>query len=184
MSNDVKFIDTSKDVKNEMVNLSKKSLKAGGKVVTKILKSTVPVRTGGLKKSITAWAKIDRKTGQPYMEVGYRSRAQMRKRGVKFFVNPAWFEFGTKPHGIQTKEFANTGKSSYQLQDYAGNKYGVFVGHPGMANKNFLRNTVYNNIDAIQEAQKEFLGQLTDLMIKEGANIQIDMEDEEVEETN
>lgn len=184
MSDDIKFIDTSSEVKKEMVNLSKQALKAGGKVVTKILRSTVPVRTGGLKKSITAWAKIDKKTGQPYMEIGYRSRSQMRKRGVKFFVNPAWFEFGTKPHGIQTKELVNTGKSSYQLQDYAGNKYGVFVGHPGMTNKNFLRNTVYNNIDAIQEAQKEFLGQLTDLMIKEGANIQIDMEDEEVEETN
>ena len=181
MSDEIKFIDTSSEVKKEMVNLSKQALKAGGKVVTKILRSAVPVKTGGLRKSITAWAKIDRKSGQPYMEIGYRSRSQMRKRGVKFFVNPAWFEFGTKPHGITTKEFNETGKSTYQLQDLKGKKYGVFVGHPGMANKNFLRNTVYNNIDEIKKAEEEYLGQLTDLMIKEGAKIDINMEDEEVE---
>ena len=67
----IKFIDTSQDAIKEMTNLSKQALKAGGKVITKILRDSVPVRTGGLKKAITAWAKIDRKTGRPYMEVGY-----------------------------------------------------------------------------------------------------------------
>lgn len=179
--NEVKFIDTSSEVKKEMVNLSKQALKSGGKVVTKILRNAVPVKTGGLRKSITAWVKIDKKTGQPYMDVGYRSRAQMRKRGVKFFVNPTWFEFGTKPHGITTKQLAKEGKSTYQLQDFSGKTYGVFVGHPGMANKNFLRNTVYNNIDEIRKAEEEYLGRLTDLMIQNGAKIDINMADEEVE---
>lgn len=181
MSNESKFIDTSAECKKAMVNLSKKALKAGGKVVTKILREEVPARTGGLKKSITAWAKIDRATGQPYMEIGYRTRSQMRKRGVKFFVNPSWFEFGTKPHTIMTKEYAEKGYSSYELEGN-GRKYGFVARHPGMANRNFLRNTVYNNINEIQEAQQEYLGQLTEMMIAEGAKIDIDMEDEEIDD--
>ena len=176
----VEFIDTSKECYKEMVNLSKQALKAGGKVVTKILRENVSVRTGGLKKSITAWAKIDRKTGTPYMEIGYRSKAQMRKRGIKYFVNPAWFEFGTKPHEIMTKSMKKFGKSSYKLTNGEnGTQFGVIVQHPGMSNKNFLRNTVYDNIEKIREAQEEYLGQLTDLMISQG--VTINEEDEEID---
>lgn len=182
MSNNVKceFIDTSKETVDMLKKLSKQGLKAGGKVITKILRETVPVKTGGLKKSIVAWAKVDKKTGQPYMQVGYRSRAQMKKRGVKFFVNPCWFEFGTNPHGIETKQFAKTGKSSYELKDDKGNKFGVFVGHPGMSSKNFLRNTVYNNIETINAAQQEYLGQINEIMITAGMKVDIG-EDEEVD---
>lgn len=184
MSNkaDVKFIDTSKETKDAMVKLAKDGLKAGGKTVTKILREKVPIRTGGLKKSITAWARIDKYTGQPSLEVGYRSRAQMKKRGIPYVVNPTWFEFGTKPHVIMTKALKTGGKSSYELHDQ-NQKYGVIVQHPGMQNKNFLRNTVYENIEAINKAQEESLKQLTDLMIEAGAKIDIGG-DEEVDEAN
>ena len=137
---EIKFVDTSKECIDMMKKLSKQGLKASGKIITKVLKEKIPVRTGGLKKSIVAWAKIDYKTGIPYMEVGYRSRQQMKKRGVKFFVNPWWFEFGTKPHEIMTNEMKNKGKSSYELHDHQRN-YGVIVQHPGMGQKNFLRNS-------------------------------------------
>lgn len=182
MSNQVKveFIDISSETKKMMVKLSKDALKESGKVVTKILKETVPVRSGGLKKSIVAWAKIDYKTGQPYMEVGYRSRQQMRKNyGIKFFVNPTWFEFGTKPHEIMTKMMQKNGISTYKLHDNK-NDYGFKVMNPGMTSKNFLRNSVMNHIKEIQEAQEEKLGQLTDLMISQGARIDLG-EDEEIE---
>ena len=176
----VEFIDTSKECYKEMVNLSKQALKSGGKIVTKILRDKIPVKTGGLKKSITAWAKVNKKTGTPYMEIGYRSKAQMRKRGVKFFVNPAWFEFGTKAHEIMTTAMKNFGKSSYKLTNGGtGTQFGVIVQHPGMSNKNFLRNTVYDNIEKIREAQEEYLGQLTDLMISQG--VTINEEDEEID---
>ena len=102
--NKVKFIDTSKEVKDQMKFLSKQALKSAGKVITEILKNKVPVKSGGLRKSVKAWVKIDYKTGQPSLEVGYLNRTQMKKRGVKFFVNPTWFEFGTNPHGIETKK--------------------------------------------------------------------------------
>lgn len=175
----VEFVDTSKECMQMMKKLSKQGLKASGKIITKTLKTKIPVRTGGLKKSIVAWAKIDRNTGIPYMEVGYRSRQQMKKRGVKYFVNPWWFEFGTKPHEIMTDEMKKNGKSSYQLHDHQRN-YGVIVKHPGMTNKNFLRNTVMENIDEIINAQKEAFKELTDMMIQEGANINLG-EDEEIE---
>ncbi len=179
----VEFSDTSKECYKQMVNLSKSALKAGGKVVIKILKQDIPVKTGSLKKSITAWAKVDRTTGIPYLDIGYRSRSQMKKKyGIKYFVNPAWFEFGVKPHTIMTKQFEKFGKSSYELENTSsGQKFGVIVQHPGMSNKNFLRNTVYDNIDEIKKAQEEYLGQLTDIMIENGANIVINEEDEEVD---
>lgn len=179
---DVKFIDTSKETKNMMIKLAKDGLKAGGKIVTKILRENVNKRTGGLRKSITAWARIDKNTGQPSLEIGYRSRAQMKKRGIKYVVNPTWFEFGTKPHIIMTKALKNGGKSSYELHDN-NQKYGVMVQHPGMQNKNLLRNTVYENIEAINKAQEESLKQLTNLMIEAGAKIDIGG-DEEVDEAN
>ena len=180
-SSKVGFIDTSHDCYKQMVNLSKKALKAGGKIITKALKEKISVRTGGLKKSITAWAKIDRKTGTPYMEIGYRSKAQMLKRGVKFFVNPAWYEFGTRPHTIMTTSFKYYGKSSYKLTNAdTGTQFGVIVKHPGMSSKNLLRNTVYDNINAIKDAQSEYLEQLTDMMVSSGANIAYE-EDEEID---
>lgn len=171
------FIDTSKESKQMMVKLSKDALKASGKIVTSILREKVNKRTGGLRKAITAWAKIDRDTGQPVLEVGYRSKAQMIKRGIKYFVNPCWFEFGTKPHIIMTKELKSTGKSSYQLEGN-GQKYGYMVQHPGLTSKNLLRNTVFENIDEIQKAQEIYLKELTDLMIKEGANIDLGGDEE------
>lgn len=161
-----------------LVKLSKEALKLSGKEITNILKETVPVRTGNFKKSIKAWAKIDYKTGQPYLEVGYLNKKEMKKRGVKYFVNPAWFEFGTKPHTIMTKEFKKTGKSSYQLK--YKQKFGVVVKHPGIIGKNFLRNTVMNNIERIQSVQKDKLKQITDIMINKGAKFDI-LEDEEID---
>ena len=180
MSNQVKveFIDTSKECIDLMRKYAKDGLKAGGKVITNILKEEIPVRTGGLKKAIVAWAKIDYKTGQPYMEIGYRSRAQMKKRGIKYYVNPWWLEVGIKPHTIATKEYVNTGKSSYELKDHTGKKYGVIVRHGGVVGRNLLRNTVQNNITEINEAQKEHLGKITELKISKGMTIDIGGDEE------
>ena len=164
MSNEVKFIDTSKEVKAEMVNLSKGALRSSAKVIRKILRDTVPVRTGAFKKAIASWVKIDKRTGQPSVEVGYYSRAQTKKKyGIKFFANPAWFEFGTRPHVIQIK-------SAKTLTD-GHTDYGKSVYNRGMSGKNFLRNSVYNNIDEIKKAQEEHLGRLTEILISQGVNI-------------
>ena len=177
----VTFTDTSKECIDLMRKYAKDGLKAGGKIITKILKDDIKAnhfKTGGLYKSVVAWAKIDYKTGQPYMEVGYRSRAQMKKRGVKYYVNPWWFETGINPHTITTKQFINTGKSSYELHDNRGVKFGVIVQHPGRSGKNFLRNTVYNNIKEIKEAQMESLGKITEVQTVKGLTVDVGGDEE------
>lgn len=179
--NSVKFVDTSKECIDLMKKYAKEGLKASGKVITKILKNDIKsnhYKTGGLYKSIVAWAKINYKTGQPYMEVGYRSRAQMKKRGVKYYVNPWWFETGIKPHTIATKQFVDTGKTSYELHDNRGVKFGIIVRHPGRTGKNLLRNTVYNNVKEIRQEQIESLKKIDDIKVEKGLFIDLGGDEE------
>lgn len=181
MNEKILFVDTSKECIDLLRKYAKEGLKSSGKIITKILKNDIKsnhYRTGGLYKSIVAWAKINYKTGQPYMEVGYRSKAQMKKRGIKYYVNPWWFEQGINPHTIATKEYVNTGKSSYELQDNRGFKFGVIVKNPGRRGKNLLRNTVYNNIKEIREAQVEALKKIDDLKVEKGFNVDLGGDEE------
>ena len=174
----IEFIDTSQECIAMMKKLSKDALKQGGKVVTDILKEKIPVKRGYFKKAVKAWAKIDYKTGQPYLEVGYLTRTQMRKKyGIKYFVNPTWFEFGTKPHQIQTTQFKNGSKLTYELHDNH-TKYGYSVQHPGMSNRNYLRNTAYENINKIQSAIQEGLGKLEEYTLTQGMNIDLGGDEE------
>ena len=113
------------------------------------------------------------------MDVGYRSKAQMKKKGVKFWVNPTWFEFGVQPHVIMTREYKESGHSSYQLEGN-GRKYGVIVQHPGIVSKNFLRNTVMENIDEITTAEQDSLKEIENMMIEKGMTINLG-EDEEID---
>ena len=180
-SNNIKFefIDTSSECINMMIKLTKSALKDGGKIVTDILKEKIPVRTGGLQKSIKAWAKVNFKTGQPYLEVGYLNKAQMKKKfGIKYFVNPTWFEFGTKPHTIMTKQLKSGSSSlTYELEGN-GRKYGYSVKHPGMSSRNYLRNVTFQNINKIQEAIQEGLCKLDEYKITQGMNINIGGDEE------
>nr|DAL10371.1 MAG TPA_asm: hypothetical protein [Caudoviricetes sp.] len=177
----IEFIDTSKECIDLMKKYAKEGLKESGKVITKIIKDDIKenhYKTGGLYKSIVAWAKIDYKTGQPYMELGYRSRAQMKKRGIKYYVNPWWLEFGFNSHTIMTKEFNSSKKLSYELHDNMGNKFGFIVQHPGKTGKNLLRNTVYNNIKEIRESQIESLSKINDIKITNGLMIDLGGDEE------
>lgn len=174
----IEFIDTSQECIKMMKKLSKDALKQGGKIVTNKLKEKIPVKRGYFKKAVKAWAKINYKTGQPYLEVGYLTREQMRKKyGIKYFVNPTWFEFGTRPHTIQTIQSKEGGKLTYELHDNH-TKYGYIVQHPGMSSKNFLRNTAYENIDEIQNAIQEGLCKLEEYTLEQGMNIDLGGDEE------
>ena len=174
----IEFIDTSQECIKMMKKLSKDALKQGGKIVTSKLKEKIPVKRGYFKKAVKAWAKINYKTGQPYLEVGYLTREQMRKKyGIKYFVNPTWFEFGTRPHTIQTVQSKEGGKLTYELHDNH-TKYGYIVQHPGMSSKNFLRNTAYENIDEIQNAIQEGLCKLEEYTLEQGMNIDLGGDEE------
>ena len=153
MSNDVKFINTSSEVKKTMVKLSKSALRAAAKVAGKAIRENTEKYTGRLAKQVGYWARIDRRTGQPELQIGYYSKSQARKKGKSpSHANPAWQEFGIKAHVISIKK-ANT------MSDGKIN-YGKTVTHPGTRGRSILRDSVFNNIDAIQEAQKEYLSAL------------------------
>jgi hypothetical protein len=91
-----------------------------------------------------------------------------KKTGVKFFANPAWFEFGIKRHLITSKKVLTNGSVPF----------GRMVIHPGMSSKNFLRNTVQENISEIRAAQEASLGELTRLVVRSGAIIPPDYDGE------
>lgn len=175
----VEFIDTSKECVNMMKKLTKEAMKQGGKLVVDILKEKIPVRSGISKKSAKAWAKIDYKTGQPYLEVGYLSRSQMKKKyNIKYFVNPSWIEFGTRPHTIMTKQLKSGSKYlTYELEGN-GHKYGYQVSHPGRSGKNLLRNTAYENVDKIQDIIQEGLVKLKEYTMTKGMNIDLGGDEE------
>ena len=178
----VTFVDTSEECIKLMIKYSKEGLKAGGKVITDILKEDIKAnhyKSGRLYKAINAWAKVNYKTGQPYLEVGYRHRHQMLKKyGIKYFVNPYWFEFGFSSHDIETKQYAKSGFSNYELMDNKGTKFGVIVRHPGKTSKNLLRNTVYNNVEKIKEAQKDSLVKINEIQVVKGLNIDVGGDEE------
>lgn len=152
-NSNVEFINTSSEVKKTMVKLSKSALRASAKVAVKEIRKNTQKYTARLSKQVGYWAKIDKKTGQPELQIGYYSKATAKKKGKKLsHANPAWPEFGVKSHVISIKR-ANT------LSDGKIN-YGKSINHPGIKGNSTLRNSVFNNIDAIRDAQKEFLSEL------------------------
>ena len=172
MSNNVEFINTSSEVKKTMVKLSKSALRAAAKVAGKAIRENTEKYTGRLAKQVGYWARIDRRTGQPELQIGYYSKSQVKKKGKSpSHANPAWQEFGTKNHVISIKK-ANT------MSDGKIN-YGKTVTHPGTRGQSILRDSVFNNINAIQDAQKEYLSALNKEITKAGGKI---VESEEIED--
>lgn len=156
---EVKFVNTSSDVKKAMESLSKKALRKAGAVVSERLKEAIPSKTARLKNHIDKSVYIDRDTGQPTMKVGYLKPSRVKKKGKRVSSsNPHWLEFGTSPHQIRPKNAKAMG--------YNSNFYGAEVSHPGKRGTNVLRDTVYNNIDEIRAAQEETLTALNETLEK------------------
>lgn len=175
----IEFIDTSQECIKMMKKLSRQGLMKVGKLVTEKLQEKLPVKRGFFKMAVKARVAFDKETGTPHLEVGYLNRKQTRKKyGLKFFVNATWFEFGTKPHPIQTKEYKEHKLfKTYELEGN-GQKYGYRVQHPGMSSKNFLRNTVYENIDEIATELQNGLNKLEQYTLEQGMNIDIGGDEE------
>ena len=169
---EVNFIDTSHEVKTTMVKLSKSALRASAKVAGKAIRENTKKYTSRLSKQVGYWAKIDRNTGQPELQIGYYSKATAKKKGKQpSHANPAWKEFGVNPHVISIK-YANT------LTD-GKIDYGKSVMHPGLRGESTLRNSVFDNIDEIRSAQETYLAELNKTIEAAGGKIE---ESEEVED--
>jgi len=152
---EVRFVNNTEVVIKTMQGLSKTALRASGKVVRKILRESTPLRTGRIKNHIATWAFVERTTGQPQLQVGFYSWQKVKKRGkLPSHTSPHWVEFGTNPHTIAAK--------NAKVMAYDNDVYGKMVNHPGQHERHILRNAVYENIDAIREAQAEYLKALSD----------------------
>jgi hypothetical protein len=93
-------------------------------------------------------------------------------------ANPAWLEFGVKPHEIGAGVLSSRGrvrlKTGKQMLTDGVHDFGKKVTHPGYSGKNTLRNTVMANIEEITKAQEKTLALLSQELEK--------IEVEEVEE--
>ena len=161
---EVIFVDTSPEVKKVMAGLAKSALRASGKVIRKHIRDDVPLRTKRIKNHIASWVFIDRKTGQPQMQIGFYGWRKDKKRGKQpSHSSPWWIEEGTKPHLIHSS------KTMYDKS--TATKYGHNVNHPGQAATHVLRNSVYNNISEIRAAQEEYLKLLSEEIEKAKSKI-------------
>ena len=168
---EITFIDTSHEVKQTMVKLSKSALNASAKVVRRIIRENLPTRSKRLKNHVASWARIDFKTGQPELQIGFQSWQKVRSRGKKpSNANPHWVEFGVNPHQLTAK-----GK----VMTYGDTFYGKEASHSGTRGTHVLRNAVYNNIEEIRAAQAEYLAELNKTIEAAGGKI---IESEEVED--
>lgn len=170
----VTFVDTSTEAKKTMQGLSKTALRESGKVVRKLLRAKIAssglVHSNRFKNHIGTWAFIDRRTGQPQLQVGFYSREKVLKKGKKASrASPHWIEFGTKSHEIT---------SDGHYMRYEDNVYGFNVQHPGQKATHLLRDTVQNNIAEIRKAQEEYLALLNKTLEEAGAKIYEGEEDE------
>lgn len=161
----VKFVDTSPEVKKALADLSKTALREAGKVVRKELRRRVPVRTKSLRNHIASWVRINSGTGQPELQVGYYSWQKVKKRGkTPSHSSPSWLEFGTGSHLIQVRQNKKTKPNSSGSMWNQKQPIGKKANHPGQPAQHILRNSVYDNIDAIRKKQTELLRFLNDTL--------------------
>lgn len=138
-----------------MRNLSKKALRAGGKVIRNKLKASDEI-SQNMRNHIAAAADIDKKTGTPQLKIGFYGWRKVASKGkTPSKRNPWWQEFGVKPHQI-------TRKGGGKVLGSNGLFFSRTVQNPGFSAQHTLRNIVYDNIDEIRAAQEPFLEQLNE----------------------
>lgn len=162
----VSFIDTSQETIKALSKLAKSALKAGGLIAKDKLTQNTKVRSARLQKATHFAVKINSKTGQPTLQIGYMSKYKAKKtNGKTYMANPYWLEYGVKSHEIKAGILSSRGKVRKQtgkkiLTDGV-HDFGSKTQHPGYSGKNTLRNTIMNNVDEIRKAEEEGLSKLS-----------------------
>lgn len=152
-STDLHFVATPTEIIIALRNLSKKALRAGGKVIRKKLKDN-PDISENMRHHILTSANIERASGQPTLKVGFYGWKKVQDKGkIPSKRNPWWQEMGVKPHQI-------TRKGSGKVLGSNGYFFPHTVQNPGFSALHTLRNTVYDNIDEIRKAQEPYLAEL------------------------
>lgn len=166
----VKFFDTHEEVVKCVKKLSKEALRAGGKVAMKRIRSSTPVATGKARKLVGQWARVDTKSGQPRLDIGYYSKGRAKKKGIVLPTNYiALMDQGTKAHEIVPgiRSYRRNGGplrirkvTGKQLLSDGTRVYGRRVRHPGARPRSVLENEVRNNLGAIRAAMEPKLAEL------------------------
>lgn len=152
------FNDTSAEVIKELRKLSGRALRAGGKVAAKAVADNTPVFAGKLKRACGYRVKNE-KDGTPKLEIGFFTKGKAKQKGRQYFANPAWLEFGTKPHTISA---GMARKSPTQTKALSNTK--------GMIRKSvrvsvkanpFIKDAILGSIQDIRKAQEAGLSELT-----------------------
>ncbi|GHV28029.1 hypothetical protein FACS18948_6410 [Clostridia bacterium] len=133
----VKFESHADEAKNGLLVVQKKALAAVGKFLANAAKSAAPVRSGRLKADVGAWARINKKTAQAFLEVGVYNSKKAKAKGLK----PA-------PHA----HLVNSGTAQRFQKS----------GHPtGAARANhFLQDVVEANVGRIREIEARYLPEI------------------------
>lgn len=161
---DMKFIDTSGEVKKTLEGLSKTALRKSAAIIRKELRKNVPIRTRKLVNHIASWVFIERRTGQPQMQIGFYSWQRVKKRGKEpSGTAPHWVEFGTGQHAIVTKKAKALGLEA---------QYGRRANHPGQRATHVLRNTVQEKIPEIKNMQVQYLSEMTKALEEAGVKVE------------
>ena len=89
----MKFENKAESAKNGLLEQQKKALRASAKILRRAAKESVPVRMGDLKKVISTWVRVNRKTGDVRLELGVYGAKKAKAKGLA----PA----GTRAHLVE-----------------------------------------------------------------------------------
>lgn len=155
----VQFVDNSEKVIQALQKQAYAALGAAGKVYVEALKESAPKHTGALSNA--AGFRLRSASGKPKLIIGFYSHKEANKKGIRnYFANPAWIEFGIKPHVIKAgRHRGNTGKRAL-ANARSGILYGRTVNNPGRAARPFIKNTVMANMSAALAAMEPKIAEL------------------------
>ena len=145
--------------------LARTALKAGGLVAKQKLTENTKVRSARLQKATHSAVKINSKTGQPTLQLGYMSKYKAKKtNGKTYMAHPYWLEYVVKSHEIKAGVISSRGKvrkeTGKRVLTDGVHDFGNKVSHSGYSGKNTLKNTIMSNIDEIRKAEEEGLSKL------------------------
>ena len=141
------------------------------KIAKEIAQNTIenaPMKRGYIRKSMKYGAQISSHTGQASGTVGFLSKRKLKEKGIKFVINPAWLEFGTKSHYIK----AGTNRGDIKKKGLANKARGVIFGksiaHPGARRVPFLGDSarkVAPQAKQIAENEIKILNEINDRLL-------------------
>jgi HK97 gp10 family phage protein len=91
----VRYESNAKEVKKAIRMLEKKALRETAKYLRKLIKKTVPVDEGILKKNVGSWVK-GKASENPVLQIGVYTRDRAKRKGYQYAFHAHLVQFGTK----------------------------------------------------------------------------------------